>query len=45
MRIHLRNATANILMNFDPVLASQESRNSGPYSDRRNLRQAGKTGS
>jgi DNA-binding GntR family transcriptional regulator len=45
MRLHLRNATANILMNFDPVLASQESRNSGPYSDRRNLRQAGKTGS
>jgi DNA-binding FadR family transcriptional regulator len=43
MRRHLRNANAHIMMNFDHVHASLGSQNSGPYSDRRNLRQAGKT--
>jgi DNA-binding GntR family transcriptional regulator len=45
MRNHLRNANAHILKNFDPLLAMSESRNSGPYSDRRNGRPAGKTAS
>jgi DNA-binding GntR family transcriptional regulator len=45
MRNHLRNANAHIIQNFDPVLASSENQNSGPYSDRRNVRQAGKSAS
>jgi DNA-binding GntR family transcriptional regulator len=43
MRNHLRNANAHIMLNFDPLLASPENQNSGPYSDRRNGRQAGKS--
>jgi len=45
MRNHLRNANAHILKNFDPMLALSDSQNSGPYSDRRNGRPAGKTAS
>lgn len=43
MRTHLRNANAHIIQNFDPLLVSSESQNSGPYSDRRNGRQSGKS--
>lgn len=45
MRHHLRNANAQIMLNFDPLLASPENQNSGPYFDRRNGRKAGKTAS
>jgi DNA-binding GntR family transcriptional regulator len=43
MRHHLHNANANLLQNFNPLMESWENQNSGPYSDRRNGRQAGKT--
>jgi DNA-binding GntR family transcriptional regulator len=42
MRVHLRNANAHIMMNFEPLLVSAEDQNSGPYSDRRNGRQTAK---
>ena len=42
MRTHLRNANANIIQTFDPLLVSSESQNFGPYSDRRNGRQPAK---
>lgn len=45
MRRHLRNANAHIIKNFDPVVASLESQSAGPYADRRNLRQVGKSAS
>jgi DNA-binding GntR family transcriptional regulator len=42
MRHHLHNANAYLLQNFNPLMESWEDKNSGPYSDRRNGRQAGK---
>jgi DNA-binding GntR family transcriptional regulator len=43
MRNHLRNANAHIMQNFDPLIVSSENQISGPFADRRNGRQVGKS--